>query len=73
MHCVNVSSIHEFTQRALASPVMEVLCYSASNQIRNGILFDFYPRLPHILTSMNPALNRSLWSIFIKDYTVQRG
>ena len=30
---VNVSSIHEFTQRICTPPVMEVLCYSGSNAL----------------------------------------
>ena len=33
MHCVNVSSIHDFTQRARVPPVTEVLRYSASNVV----------------------------------------
>ena len=31
--CVNVSSIHEFTQRVRVPPVMEVLRYSALNAV----------------------------------------
>ena len=40
-HCVNVSSVHEFTQR-----------FERGNTIKmhSRIMFDFYPGLPHVLT-----------------------
>ena len=44
MHCVNMSSIHEFTQCSVLQ------CFECSNaiKIRNGIKFNFYPGLPHV-------------------------
>ena len=56
MHCVNTSSIHEFTYElhpfnALGSTVLQ--CVECSNVIkmRNRIMFNFYPGLPQMLSS----------------------
>ena len=53
MCCVNVSSIFEFTQHVWALPITELLCYKHFKrgnvfEIRNRIMFNFYPGLPHI-------------------------
>ena len=50
MRWVNVSSTYEFTQRVWAPPATEVQHYKCGNAIAmcNGIMFDFYPGLPHM-------------------------
>ena len=48
--CVKVSSIHEFTQR-YESRLQRKYYVTDGNgfEIGNGMMFDFYPGLPHIL------------------------
>ena len=50
MWCVNVVSIHEFTQSPSlnGSSALEHFKHSNAIEIRNRILFDFYPGLPHM-------------------------
>ena len=53
MHCIDAQMPDMSTQCIWALPLTEVLCYSTfehSNaiKIRNGIMFNFYPGLPHI-------------------------
>ena len=50
MRCVNVVSIHEFTQSPSlnGSSTLEHFKRSNAIEIRNGIMFDFYPGLPHM-------------------------
>ena len=50
MRCVNVVSIHEFTQSPSlnGSSALEHFKRSNAIEIRNGIMFDFYPGLPHM-------------------------
>ena len=49
MHCVNVVSIHEFM---IMSPTLNgssaLECFKHAIEICNGIMFDFYPGLPHM-------------------------
>ena len=57
--CVNVVSIHEFTQRiymSLAfngSSALECFERGKAIEICNGIMFDFYLRVPHIQSVTN--------------------
>ena len=50
MRCVNVVSIHKFTQSPSlnGSSVLEHFKRSNAIEIRNEIMFDFYPGLPHM-------------------------
>ena len=50
MHCVNVVSIHKFTQSPSlnGSSVLEHFKRSNGIEIRNEIMFDFYLGLPHM-------------------------
>ena len=50
MHCV---SIHEFTQCIFVPPLigsstLERFEHNNASEIRNGIMFDFYPGLPQM-------------------------
>ena len=52
MHCINAATINIFTQRRLTPTLnrsLEILCFQRSDaiEILNGIIFVFYPRLPH--------------------------
>ena len=49
MHCVNVVSIHEFTQSPSLNGSSALECFKRCNviEIRNRIMFDFYLGLPH--------------------------
>ena len=50
MRCVNMVSIHKFTQSPSlnGSSVLEHFNSSNAIEIRNEIMFDFYPGLPHM-------------------------
>ena len=60
MRCVNVVSVDEFTQHVWAPPLTEIsrerFKHSNASKIRNGIMFDFYPRLPHLLCNHYTSL-----------------
>ena len=45
MHFIDTSDIHVFTRHVLAPPLAEAQRYS---EIRDRIIFDFYPGLPHM-------------------------
>ena len=65
------TSIHELTQRVWAPPVTEVLRYSVSNAVMllNGIMFDFYPGLPHTQSMGKFCSCMQLKAIFVsKSY-----
>ena len=53
------------TYRVWASPLTEVLCYSGNAvEICNGIMFDFYPGLPHIYKCIHIPFQQMLTSIW---------
>ena len=59
---VNLSGIHTSSLCIWVPPLMEGLCYSASNavrqiELRNGIMFNFYPGLPHLYIPVYVANN----------------
>ena len=76
MHFIDTSDIYVFAHCIPAPPLAEAQRYSASKlhgdmlKICNGIIFDFYPRLPQYLVCRSKVTFKgSSWAISFESAT----